>query len=127
VGAQWWLGSAYHCHCMIYAMPAPESTNDACHEQILAESERLKTEPLPVEAIDKIKAQAKAGFINGLRSNLGLANQLASFQNYWGDWREAFKELDRINAVTPEEVQRVANKYLVATNRTVVHLNTVEN
>ncbi len=127
VGAQWWPGSAYPCLCMIYAMPAPESTNDACHEQILAEIERLKTEPLPVEAIDKIKAQAKAGFINGLRSNLGLANQLASFQNYWGDWREAFKELDRINAVTPEEVQRVANKYLVATNRTVVHLNTVEN
>ncbi len=127
VGCQWWPGSAYPCLCMFYAIPSPESTNDECHEQILTEIERLKTEPLAPEAIDKIKAQAKAGFINGLRSNLGLAQQLASFQNYWGDWREAFKEIDRINAVTPEEVQRVANKYLVKNNRTVVQLNTTEN
>jgi len=74
----------------------------------------------------QLSSEGLADFINGLTSNLGMASQLASAQNDWGDWRALFKELGRINGVTPEDIQRVAKKYFTKNNRTVVCLNTVQ-
>ncbi|MCK4461369.1 MAG: insulinase family protein [candidate division Zixibacteria bacterium] len=119
-------GNKYPCLCFAYAMPATGHTNEECEEQILAEIERLKDELIPVEEVEKIKARAKAGFVNGLRDNMGMAYQLAAYENDWGGWREMFRELDRINAVTPEDIQRVAKEYFTEENRTIAKLNTVE-
>jgi len=119
-------GSKYPCLALTYAMPSADHTNAECEEQIMAEVERLKVELLSVEAVEEIKARAKAQFINGLTSNLGMAMRLTSAENDWGDWRHLFKELDRINAVTPEDIQRVAKEYFKESNLTVVHLNTTQ-
>jgi predicted Zn-dependent peptidase len=119
-----WPGTKYPSVMFAYVMPSPEHSNAECEEQVLAEVERMKNELIPAEDVEKIKARARAGFINRLTSNLGMAIQLAGYENNWGDWRYLFKNLDRINAVTPEDIQRVAQKYLTAENRTVVYLNT---
>jgi predicted Zn-dependent peptidase len=37
----------------------------------------------------------------------------------YGDWRELFRSVDRINAVTKADIRRVANQVFVPTNRTV--------
>jgi len=121
-----WPGNKYPCLCFAYVLPATGHTNEECEEQVLAEIEKLKNELIPVEEVDKIKARAKASFVNGLRSNLGMAFQLSGFQNDYGDWRELFRELDRINGVTSEDIQRVAKQYFTEENRTVAKLNTVE-
>ncbi len=117
-------GAKYPTLCLAFAMPSPNHTNAECEEQIFLELEKIKTDLLPADEVEKIKARAKAGFINGLDSNMGLAMALASAQYDWGDWREMFRELDRINAVTAEDIQRVANKYFTKENRTVGMLNT---
>jgi len=121
-----WPGNKYPSLAFAYAMPAAGHTNEECEEQVLAEIDRLKSEPIPAEELEKIKARATAGFVNGLRSNLGMAIQLASFQNDFGDWRALFRELDRIKGVTPEDVQRVAKEYFNEDNETIARLNTVE-
>jgi predicted Zn-dependent peptidase len=121
-----WPGTKYPCMMFAYAMPSPEHDNAECEEQVLLEVERMKNELIPAEEVEKIKARAKSDFINNLTSNLGMAIQLAGYENDWGDWRHLFKNLDRINAVTPEDIQRVAQEYLTVENRTVVHLNTSE-
>lgn len=119
-------GNKYPSLCIAYAMPATGHTNEECEEQILAEIEWLKDELIPVEEVEKIQARAKAGLVNGLRNNTGMAVQLAWFESRWGTWRELFRELDRINAVTPEDIQRVAKEYFTEENRTIAKLNTVE-
>jgi predicted Zn-dependent peptidase len=81
---------------------------------------------IPAEEVEKIKARSKAGFINQLDSNMGLAMGLCGYQIDSGDWRELFRQLEKINAVTPEDIQRVAKKYLTEQNRTVAKLNTIE-
>jgi len=121
-----WPGNKYPCLLLTYAMPAPEHTNAEVEEQIFAEVERLKDNLVPQDEVEKIKARAKADFINSLDNNLGLAIALASYYTDWGDWREMFNELDRINAVTPEDIQRVAQRYLTTQNRTVAWLSTTE-
>ncbi len=119
-------GEKYPGMILLYAMPAPKISNADCETEILAEVERMKEELIPKDEVEKIKARAKANFINGLGSNSGMGHQLAAYQTYWGDWREMFNELNRINAVTAEDIKRVANTYLTSKNRTVIMMNTVE-
>ena len=121
-----WPGNKYPCMMMAYAMPSPEHSNEECEIEIFTEVEKMTTELVPVEEVEKIKARAKAALIGNLENNLGMAIQLTGYQVQWGDWRELFRQLDRINAVTPEDIQRVAQKYLIKSNRTVAKLNTIE-
>jgi predicted Zn-dependent peptidase len=119
-------GDKYPTLLAVYAMASSGHTNAECEMEIFKEVEKLQNESIPPEEVDKIKARAKAKFINQLDGNQGLAFQLAGYQTYWGDWRRLFKELDRINAVTPDDIQRVAKKYLTKKNRIVGMINTLE-
>ena len=114
----------YPCLLLVYTFPSQGHTNAENETEIKAVIESLKAEPIPAEEVEKIKARYKAGFIRSLQSNLGMAKNLAAYENSYGDWRMLFKELDRINAVTPEDIQRVAKQYLTRENRTVVFLET---
>jgi len=120
------VGDKYPGLVLALVTPSSGSSNLECEEELLAQIEKMKTEPVPLADMDKIKARAKSSLINGLVSNPGLARQLAVYQNYYGDWREMFRELDCINAVTPQDIQRVARQYFTARNRTVAMLSTIE-
>ena len=119
-------GNKYPTMACVFAVPSQGHTNDECEKEILDRVEKLKTELMPADELNKIKARAKADFINQLEENSGLASQLTAYQTLWGDWREMFRELDRINAVTSEDVQRVAKQYFTTINRNVAMINTVK-
>jgi predicted Zn-dependent peptidase len=48
------------------------------------------------------------------------------YQTLYGDWRELFRSVDRINAVTKADIRRVANQVFVPTNRTVGVIETAQ-
>jgi len=110
----------------ILCVPSNEHSNQENLEAILGHIEKTRTELIPVEELDKIKAQAKAYLINALGSNAGLAGQLVNYQTKLGDWRKLFKELDRVNALTPEDIKRVAEKYLDPEKRITAYLEKPE-
>ena len=60
--------------------------------------------------------------VDGLDSNSGLAAQLAVYQVLTGDWRNLFRRLDAIDAVSREDIQRVAKEYFTESNRSVAYL-----
>jgi len=120
-----WPGSKYPSLGVIFCYPAPGKTNAECEKMIYEEIEKLQNQLLTDEDLEKVKARAMAGFIRGLNDNMGLAQQLATYQQIWGDWRKLFRELERINKVTPQDVQRVAKQYFTASNRTVSSLETI--
>jgi predicted Zn-dependent peptidase len=93
----------------------PEEMGDAIH----AEIDRLKKEDISDDELKMIKTRAKANLIRGLADNEGLAMQLASYQTRYGDWRELFRSVDRIDQVTKADIRRVANEVFTDTNRTV--------
>jgi len=96
----------------------PEEIGDAIH----AEIDRLKKEDISDEELKMIKTRSKANLIRGLADNEGLATQLATYQMRYGDWRELFRSVDRIDQVTKADIRRVANEVFIVTNRTVGYI-----
>ena len=87
---------------------------------IYQEIERIKREPIADWELQKAKNGARRSFINNLQSSLSRAINLGQYAVYYNDPGLINTRLDKVNAVTKEDVQRVANKYLRETNRTVV-------
>jgi predicted Zn-dependent peptidase len=82
------------------------------------ELDRMKNEDVTDEELARYKTRTKADLLRGLASNEGLAHQLAEYQTRYGDWRELFNQLKKVDAVTKADIRRVANKTFVASNRT---------
>jgi predicted Zn-dependent peptidase len=87
---------------------------------IYEEIERLKKEPIADWELQKAKNTTRRGFINSLQSSLSRAVTLGQFSVYYNDPSLINTTLDKVSAVTKDDVQRVANKYLGETNRTVI-------
>ncbi|MEO1619462.1 MAG: insulinase family protein [Cyanobacteria bacterium J06632_3] len=111
---------------LLYGLTAPEHTVEELAAGLDAELERLKAEPVDTMTLDRVKTQARAGLLGQLDSNRGMASLLTEYQAKTGDWRNVFKELQAIEAVTAEDVQRVANDIFQPTNRTVGKLVSAE-
>ncbi|MEE8240076.1 MAG: pitrilysin family protein [Nitrospirales bacterium] len=107
---------------MVSAVPLAPHTTAEVEKAIYEELERLKTEPASARELQKVLNNLDAGLIRSLRSNSGLASQLAYFQVVAKDWRYLLEARERIAAVTPEDVQRVARQYFTKSNRTVATL-----
>ncbi len=100
---------------------APHTTLEV-EAAIYEELERLKSEPPTEKEMQKVITNMDAGLVRSLRSNGGLASQLAYFQAVAGDWRYVLRNRDQIAKVTPEDVMRVARTYFTKKNRTVATL-----
>jgi predicted Zn-dependent peptidase len=119
-------GFKYPSLFLFYAVPARGRTNQECEEAIYVEIERLKNELVSSEELAKAKTRARASLIRQLASNSGLAAQLTSYEVITGDWRNLFKQLDKIEKVKAEDIQRVAEEYFTTKNRTVGIIETTE-
>jgi predicted Zn-dependent peptidase len=118
-------GMKYPCLFGFYAIPTPEHTAAELQAGFKEEIERIKTQDVSDAELETVKTRAKANLIRGLDENGGLAQQLAIYQARYGDWRELFYNIDRLQKVTKEDVRRVANKTFTPTNRTVAIVQTV--
>jgi predicted Zn-dependent peptidase len=94
---------------------------DAIHKEI----EKLKSADVTDDELKMYKTRTRADLLRGLADNQGLANDLAEYQTRYGNWRELFLQLDRVDKVTREDIRRVANKVFVASNRTSAEIDTV--
>jgi predicted Zn-dependent peptidase len=107
---------------VISATPLAPHTTPELEAAIEEELARLKREPVSADELAKVLNNLDAGLVRSLRSNSGLAAQLAYFQIVAKDWRYVLTSRDRIAAVTPADIQRVAARYFIPSNRTVATL-----
>ena len=98
----------------------PGATTEAVEAAIYSEIERLKKEPIADWELQKAKNTTRRAFISNLQSSLARAINLTQYAIYYNDPNLINVRLDKVAAVTKDDVQRVANKYLRDTNRTVV-------
>ncbi len=112
-------GTKYPHLMLFFGVPSPGHENEEIQAVIREEIERLKSEPVTDDELKRVKTRAKAGLVRGLNSNQGIAIQIATYQGQYGDWRELFNSVDKIEAVTKDDIMRVAKEAFIPRNRTV--------
>jgi predicted Zn-dependent peptidase len=115
-------GYKYPNLLILQAIVARNATTDAVETALFDELERFAKEGPSPEELQKGKTRARASFIRMIRSDEGLAGQLAGHEEMQGDWRKLFRYLERLDAVTVEEVRAAAAEVLRPQNRTVTVL-----
>jgi len=82
------------------------------------EIQMLQKEPVGIRELEKVKNQIEAAFIFSQDSIFYQAMILGQYEIVTG-WRTIHDYLPSIQKVMPEDIQRVAKKYLTEDNRTV--------
>ena len=117
-------GEKYPSLFAIDAVPLPGHTPAEMGEAIHKEIDKLKTTDVTDAELEIYKTRARADLLRGLADNQGLASSLAEYQTRYGDWRELFLQLDRVDKVSKADIRRVADKLFVASNRTTAEIET---
>lgn len=105
-------------YLMLGAELSKEGSLDAARDTLISTIESFGTAAPSKEEVERAKTQILKNIDLTLsdpnRVGLGMSEVIAQ-----GDWRLFFIYRDRVKAVTPEDVQRVAKHYLKQSNRTL--------
>ena len=103
--------------------PSQGHTTEALENAIREQVERLKTDLVPAKELDRIKTQIVASKVYELDSVFYQAMQIGTLETVGLDWRLLDQFVDNIRAVSPEQIQQVAKKYLIDDRLTVAVLD----
>jgi predicted Zn-dependent peptidase len=117
-------GDKYPSLFAFYAVPLPGHTPAQMRDAIHKEIDKLKSADITDAELKMYKTRARADLLRGLADNQGLANALSEYQTRYGDWRELFLQLDKVDKVTKADIRRVANQIFVDSNRTSAEIDT---
>jgi zinc protease len=108
-------------HPYLYAIHASVAEGQpiaAIEEVVLSEIERLRSGGITPDELTKVQAQLRARFVYDGDSVTDIAHQLGYFETI-SSW-SAYRALgNRLGAVTAEQAQAAAVKYLTPSNRTI--------
>lgn len=112
-------GSRYPNLFVLHATPRAPHTTAEVEQALLAELERLKTEPVTQRELQQILNRLEYEEARRMGTNGGLARNLTEYEAVAGSWRYLTSYRTRIEQITPADLQRVAKAYFVRENRIV--------
>ncbi len=86
-----------------------------------AEVKKVQDELISEKEFEKLRNQIEAEFVTNNSRVAGIAESLATYYMFFGDANLINNEIDRYLAVTREDIQAAAKKYLVQSNRVTLH------
>ncbi len=95
----------------------PEVSVESLEAAVAAEIDRLHTDGVTPDEVDRAKALIETGFISSMQTAESRADKLSLFATYFDDPARLNGETDRYAAVTVEAVNRFAHKCLGPDNR----------
>ena len=95
--------------------------------EVNEEFEKIQNELISEKEFSKVRNMLENNFLGNFRSMIGIAENLANYEMYFGDANLINTELDRYMKVTREDIQRVAKKYFNTDNRVVLYYLPKEN
>lgn len=122
-GAGYNLFSRHNEQFLFDGTPAADHSIEQLEAAILQQIEQVKTELVSQQELDRIKAQVITSKVYELDSIFYQAMKIGTLETIGLDHRILDNYLEKIKAVTPEQIREVANKYLIADRRTVAILD----
>ncbi len=85
---------------------------DTTLKVMLSEVRKLQSEPVPPEFVQEVLNTFATAYWMAQETNMGQAMVLAEWELSGGGWKNAFTYPDRLKAVTPADIKRVATQYI---------------
>jgi predicted Zn-dependent peptidase len=126
IGAFTAPGHRYPNLFIIAATPRAPHTVAEVEAAIQEEIELLKREPASAHELEQILNKLEYEEVRQMSSNGGLARNLTEYEAIAGNWRYLIEHRKKVAEVKPEDVQRVAGKYLTKENRIVGYITKKE-
>ncbi|UCX03258.1 M16 family metallopeptidase [Shewanella glacialimarina] len=86
---------------------------------LLEQINLIATQGVTAGELEKVKNIKLINFYRDMETINGKANTLGTYEMYFGSFEKLFDAPERYNTVTPEDIKRVAQTYLIRANRTV--------
>lgn len=104
------------------ATPAAAVSLDQVEKALLKQLQQLKDAPPSADEMSRVRAGVLSGKVFGMDSLFGQAMELGQLTTLGIDWQLSDQFAQRLAEVTPEDVQRVAQTWLVPQRLTVAHV-----
>ncbi|MCB1837218.1 MAG: insulinase family protein, partial [Alcanivoracaceae bacterium] len=108
------------------ATPADGVALEKVEAALEAELDALRRQPPSKEEMTRVRAGVLSSRIFGMDSLFGQAMEIGQLVTLGIDWRLSDEFAERLEKVTPEDVQRVAQTWLVPQRRTVAWVKAEE-
>ena len=108
---------------LLTGTPSDSHSVDDLKQALFEQVKRLQQTPVTDEELARIKSQVVAEDVYEQDSTFYQAMKMGRLEAVGLSWKLAEEFVERINAVTAEQLQAVARKYLVDTGLTVAELD----
>ena len=108
---------------IMYGEPIKPFTNEQLLTKFDQELEKVISKPISEKELQIAKRGVMKGALVGMKSNMGLARELADIEQKFGSWRVLLEWYKQMLQVTPEQAQQAAKEILQNDQRTVGFLS----
>jgi zinc protease len=105
------------------ATPTQGRTAAEAEQGLRREMEKIMTDGVTQEELERVKAQAIAGQVYQRDSTMAQAREIGAMEVTGISHKTIDLQLAKLRAVTPEQVREVARKYFVEDDLTITHLD----
>lgn len=105
----------------LLAIASEGKTADVLEKALLTELKLIQTKPVSASELAKAKNQLVTQTLQEREQNDGKASAIERAVAYYGDPRAVNSDIQKLQAVTAADVQRVMKKYFTDTNRVVIY------
>lgn len=107
---------------LIFAFHLPTQSQQRIKDALLDEMAKIRDAKVEAAELAKARAQLTTRFVNAISDIDGIAERLGHYQYVAGGWQGFGESVERFNAVTADDLQRVAKAYMTPENLTLVML-----
>jgi zinc protease len=108
------------------AIPAKGKSIDMVYDALMLELQQLKDKPVTFAELDRVKNQIIASSVYEKDSVFYQAMKMGQAEATGLGWKVEEKHVERIKKITPQQIQQVAQKYLVDNGMTMAILEPQE-
>lgn len=125
-GAGYSLDSRMQTLFLLDGIPAKGNSIDDLKQALLSEVEDIKQNLIAEEELQRVKAQVISSSVYEQDSMFYQAMKIGVAETVGIGWKEEQRYVEQIKAITAEQVQQVAKKYLIPRTLTIARLNPIE-
>jgi predicted Zn-dependent peptidase len=119
-------GELYPGLVLTFVVPGKGTGALETESAVLEEIQDIIDNGVDAEELAGVKTRMKADFVRQMRSNFGMISGLVGEELFWDDWSGALGYPFEIDAVTSEDIQRVAAETFTESNLSVGYIITEE-